>query len=65
MFAELAMELGKDKMTEEAEKMGFGSSFTIDGAPTLASSYDVSKAETRDLAGPASASTPTWSIPCT
>ena len=49
VFAELAMELGKDKMTEEAEKMGFGSSFTIDGAPTLASSYDVSKAETRDL----------------
>ena len=49
VFAELAMELGKDKMTEEAEKMGFGSSFTIDGVPTLASSYDVSKAETRDL----------------
>lgn len=49
VFAELAMELGKDKMTEEAEKMGFGSAFTIDGVPTLASSYDVSKAEPRDL----------------
>lgn len=49
VFAELAMELGKDKMTEEAEKMGFGSSFTIDGVPTLASSYDVSQAEPRDL----------------
>ena len=37
VFAELAMELGKeDKMTTEAEKMGFGASFVIDGIPTLA-----------------------------
>lgn len=49
VFAELALELGKEKMTATAEKMGFGDSFTIDRIPTAKSSYDVSEADAVDL----------------
>lgn len=49
VFAELAMELGTEKMTRTAEKMGFGQSFFIDEIPTLASNYRVSEASPRDL----------------
>lgn len=34
-FAQLAVALGKDAIKEEAEKLGFGSSITIDGNDTL------------------------------
>lgn len=50
VFAELAVQIGKEKMTEEANLMGFNKSFTVDGIPTAKSVYDVSKAETDGLA---------------
>ncbi len=49
VFAELAMELGAEKMTDMAQRMGFGQSFEIDGIPTAASFYDVSKANDNEL----------------
>jgi peptidoglycan glycosyltransferase len=49
-FAQLAMELGKDKMTAMANQMGFNKSYSLDGIPTSKSVYDVSKAEQQDLA---------------
>ncbi len=50
VFADLAVEIGKDKMTETANKMGINSSFTISGANTVKGHYDVSKANTNQLA---------------
>lgn len=50
VFAELAMELGKEKMTAAAEAMGFNRSFDLDGIPTSKSQYDVSDAEENELA---------------
>lgn len=44
-FAELTIDLGKDKMTQQAEKMGFNSSWKFDGIETIRSTYDVSKAD--------------------
>lgn len=49
VFAELAMELGKDVMTKTAESMGFNKSLVIEGIPTAKCSYDVSKANKRNL----------------
>ncbi len=49
VFAELAVELGKDKMTEAANKMGFNKSFEIEGIPTAKSVYDVTQANDGDL----------------
>ena len=49
-FAQIALELGADKMTAEAEKMGFGTSYSIDGIPTVKSSYNVSAAGKGELA---------------
>ena len=49
VFAEIAMELGKDVMTETAESMGFNQSLIVDGIPTAKCSYDVSKAKKSDL----------------
>ncbi len=49
VFAELAMELGKDKMTAEANQMGFNNAYQADGIKTAKSIYDVSKAEENDL----------------
>lgn len=49
-FAELAVELGADTMTEYAEKFGFNKSFTLDENPIAQSSYDVSEADTAALA---------------
>lgn len=37
VFAEIAMELGKDKMTTEAEKLGFNRSFSVEGISTAKS----------------------------
>lgn len=50
VFAELAVELGEDVMTETAEKMGINASFKISGIKTKAGNYDVSKATTHQLA---------------
>lgn len=49
-FAELAVELGKDAMTAQAEKCGFGRSWKFDGIETAKSIYDVSKANDNELA---------------
>ncbi len=50
VFAELAVELGSDKMTAEAEKVGINKSFSVDGLKTASGSYDVSNANTNQLA---------------
>lgn len=50
VFAELAVEIGSEKMTKKAEEMGFNSSFFISDIPTAKSSYDVSKADKTALA---------------
>lgn len=49
-FAQLAYEMGEDKMTEQAEKMGFNSYITIDRIESAKSVYDVSQANDNDLA---------------
>ena len=49
VFAELAMELGAEKMTAMAEKMGFGQSFEVDGIPTSVSQYNVDGATQNEL----------------
>lgn len=49
-FAQLAMELGKDKMTAMANQMGFNKSYSLDGIPTSKSVYNVSGAQQQDLA---------------
>ena len=50
VFADLAVELGQDKMTQTANKMGINSSFNISGVNTAKGRYDVSKANTNQLA---------------
>ena len=50
VFAELAMELGKDKLTAAANEMGFNATYRVDGIPTAKSVFDISKAEKNDLA---------------
>lgn len=49
-FAELAVELGEEKLTETANKMGINSSFNISGVDTAKGHYDVSKANKNQLA---------------
>lgn len=43
-FAEIAMELGPDKLTAQAAKMGFNSTFSLDGIPAGKSTFNVSGA---------------------
>lgn len=50
VFAQLAVELGRDKMTKTAEKLGFNSTITVDGIKCARSSYEVSGARNIDLA---------------
>lgn len=50
VFAELAVEIGAEKMTETAEKIGINLSFDVDGVGTAAGNYDVSEAGTNELA---------------
>jgi peptidoglycan glycosyltransferase len=50
VFAELAVEIGEDKMTETAKKLGINSSFSINGISTKKGKYNVSKANTNQLA---------------
>jgi peptidoglycan glycosyltransferase len=49
-FAQLAMELGADKITAKANEMGFNRSFSLDGIPTSRSVYNVKAAQQQDLA---------------
>lgn len=49
-FSQLAVDLGKDKLTEFARKMGFGKSFSIDGIKAQTSYFDVDSARNIDLA---------------
>lgn len=50
VFAELAVELGADKMTDTANKIGINEAFSIDGINTAKGHYDVSNASTNQLA---------------
>ncbi len=49
-FGHLAVDLGKKKMTEQAEKMGFNQKISFDGFTVAESVYDVSEADENDLA---------------
>lgn len=49
-FAELAVELGSDTMTEYADKFGFNHAYKIDDNDVKKSRYDVSEADTAGLA---------------
>lgn len=50
VFAELAVELGADKMTETAKKIGINMSFEIDDVNTAKGHFDLSKADKNQLA---------------
>ncbi len=50
VFAELAVELGAEKMTAAAEKIGINASFEFDDIKTAKGHYDVSKADKNQLA---------------
>ena len=49
-FARLAVDMGPGTMTKQAEKMGFNHKIVFDGIESEKSVYDVSKANTNDLA---------------
>lgn len=49
-FGHLAYDLGKEKMTQQAQKMGFNQRISFDGLETAKSIYDVSEATDNDLA---------------
>lgn len=49
-YAELAVELGKEKMTKTATNLGFNESFDVDGNPTAKTNYNVSQANENQLA---------------
>ncbi len=49
-FAELAVELGEDVMTEYAESFGFNKEYEVDDNTLATSQYDVSDADTAGLA---------------
>lgn len=50
VFAELAVELGPEIMTKTAEKIGVNLSFDVDGIATASGNYNVSDANTNQLA---------------
>lgn len=50
VFAELAVELGKDTMTKTADKIGINKSFEVDGVKTAKGTYNVENANTNQLA---------------
>lgn len=49
VFAELAIEIGAEKMTATAEKMGINAAFKVDDVETAKGHFDVSKANTNQL----------------
>lgn len=48
-FAQLAVDIGADKMTAQANRMGFNKSVSIDAIDTAESVYDVSEADINQL----------------
>lgn len=48
-FAQIALELGNDRLTQAAESLGFGESFSIGTLPTAKSRFDVSGADEAQL----------------
>lgn len=50
VFGELAVEIGAEKMQAVADKIGINESFEVDGVKTAEGHYDVSKADTNQLA---------------
>ncbi len=48
-FAQIAVELGEDKMTAMANEMGFNRSFALDGISTSKSVYNVKGAQSNEL----------------
>ena len=50
VFAQLAYELGRDKMTEAANKLGVNSSFDVGHTPTVKGNYNVKNADDNQLA---------------
>lgn len=48
VFAELAVELGNDKLTKTVRQLGFGSSVTVSKAQTVKSTFDLSNAAAID-----------------
>ena len=48
-FAQIAVELGNDKMNAMANEMGFNKSFDLDGIPTSKSVYNVTGAQPNEL----------------
>lgn len=48
-FADMAMDIGKDKMTSTAENLGFNDTFKLENIKISKSIYDVSKANDADL----------------
>lgn len=49
-FSQLAVDLGKDRLTEYAEKMGFNKDFYMDGIKAKTSYFNVEKSRNIDLA---------------
>ena len=49
-FAELTIDLGKDRMTNQAQRCGFGKRWKFDGIETARSVYDVSQANDNEFA---------------
>lgn len=49
VFAELSIELGKNKMTAMSNKMGFNSKYVVNGTNTAKSNFDVTKADENQL----------------
>lgn len=49
VFAQLANEVGKDKLTQTVRQLGFGKNVTISKAKTVRSTFDVSKSTSLDL----------------
>lgn len=48
-FADMAMDVGKDKMTSTAKSLGFNSEFSLENIPIAKSIYDVSNASEASL----------------
>lgn len=48
-FAQIAIELGAEIMTEKADEMGYNRSFSLEGIPSAASSYNVDGAQSQEL----------------
>ena len=50
VFGDIAVELGKEKMTQKMQEYGFNKQYILDGMPLTVSQYDVETASKGDLA---------------